>query len=406
MRSQFDDNGGGPDVNEVIAEVTTTLRNNLKRIGPIFGIVLAALVLFLGFYTVGPGERGVVRRFGKELKQTAPGLHFHIPFMERVDKVNMESVRRVEVGFNEAGVLKDEALMLTGDENIVAVQLVVQYRVADPSRFLFRLRDPERVLQSTAEVALRTLVGRTKIDDVMTNRALARETPVSAPGTNVAGAAGAGPDEVKLGSAGQGAGGADAAPQTQPAAPGARPGENEEAAAERMEKEFAAQVVDYRAQLQEDMRLLLQRLMDSYESGLEIREVKLQNVDAPDEVKDAFHAVTRAREEKEKLINQARGYAADKIPRARGEKAMLVREAEAYKEERVLKAKGDAARFDQVHKEYVDAKDVTRQRLYIETMERVLGSIKDKTLIDDNVGDSAVKLLPIGAAAARAEAAK
>lgn len=213
--------------------------------------------------------------------------------------------------------------MLTGDENIVEAQFIVQYRVTDPSKFLFRISDPEEALRATAEVALRSMVGRTTIDEVIT---VGRE------------------------------------------------------------------------KVQSDTRTWLQQLMDSYESGLSITEVKLQAVDAPDEVKDAFHDVVRAREEKEKVINQARGYQADLIPRARGEARKMEREAEGYKEQRVLQAKGDAQRFDSVYAEYKKAERVTRERLYLETMERILSKIDKKTVVDRDLSRSALPLLQLGPA--------
>jgi membrane protease subunit HflK len=147
-------------------------------------------------------------------------------------------------------------------------------------------------------------------------------------------------------------------------------------------------------------RELLQALMDDYEGGLEITEVKLDAVDAPDEVKDAFNAVTRAREDKEKLVNEARGYQEDKVPRARGEAQIMVRAAEAYKEERMLRAQGDADKFDAKLSEYQKARGVTRQRLYLETMERVLGPIKNKVIVDQAVGGGAVPILPLRSGAA------
>ena len=140
--------------------------------------------------------------------------------------------------------------------------------------------------------------------------------------------------------------------------------------------------------------------MDDYEGGLEITEVKLDAVDAPDEVKDAFNAVTRAREDKEKLVNEARGYQEDKVPRARGEAQIMVRAAEAYKEERMLRAQGDADKFDAKLSEYQKARGVTRQRLYLETMERVLGPIKNKVIVDQSVGGGAVPILPLRSGAA------
>jgi modulator of FtsH protease HflK len=320
MRSRFDEDGSGPNISEVVAEVSDALRTNLRRFGPLLAVVLLVFLVVTGVYSVGPGEQGVVRRFGREHRTAAPGLHYALPLVESIDVVNIEEVRRVEVGFNGEVTINEEALMLTGDENIVEVQMVVQYRVADPTKYLFRLRDPERTLHIASEVALRSVVGRTNIDDVMTTG---------------------------------------------------------------------------RQQVQAATRELLQGLMDDYEGGLEITEVKLDAVDAPDEVKDAFNAVTRAREDKEKLVNEARGYQEDKVPRARGEAQIMVRGAEAYKEQRVLRAQGDADKFDAMLAEYQKAKGVTRQRLYLETMERVLGPIKNKIIVDQAVGAGAVPILPL-----------
>jgi modulator of FtsH protease HflK len=339
MRSRFDEDGSGPNISEVVAEVSDALRTNLRRFGPLLAVVLLVFLVVTGVYSVGPGEQGVVRRFGREHRTAAPGLHYALPLVESVDVVNIEEVRRVEVGFNGEVTINEEALMLTGDENIVEVQMVVQYRVADPTKYLFRLRDPERTLHIASEVALRSVVGRTNIDDVMTTG---------------------------------------------------------------------------RQQVQAAARELLQGLMDDYEGGLEITEVKLDAVDAPDEVKDAFNAVTRAREDKEKLVNEARGYQEDKVPRARGEAQSMVRAAEGYKEQRVLRAQGDADKFDATLAEYQKAKGVTRQRLYLETMERVLGPIKNKMIVDQAVGGGAVPILPLrnnasntaAAAAATAGAAR
>jgi membrane protease subunit HflK len=330
MRSRFDDDGSGPNISEVVAEVSDALRTNLRRFGPLLAGVLLIAVVVTGVYSVGPGEQGVVRRFGREHRTAAPGLHYAVPLIESVDVVNIEEVRRVEVGFNGEVTINEEALMLTGDENIVEVHMVVQYRVADPTKYLFRLRDPERTLHIASEVALRSVVGRTNIDDVMTTG---------------------------------------------------------------------------RQQVQAAARELLQALMDDYEGGLEITEVKLDAVDAPDEVKDAFNAVTRAREDKEKLVNEARGYLEDKVPRARGEAQIMVRGAEAYKEQRVLRAQGDADRFDAMLAEYQKARGVTRQRLYLETMERVLGPIKSKIIVDQSVAGGAVPILPLRSNASATNAA-
>jgi modulator of FtsH protease HflK len=210
--------------------------------------------------------------------------------------------------------------MLTGDENIVEAQLVVQYRVVDPSKFLYRLHDPEAALRSATEVALRSTVGGMTIDEVM---------------------------------------------------------------------------IESRAKVQEETRVFVQRLMDAYQSGLVVTEVKLQTADPPEAVKDAFHDVVRAREDRERLINQALGYQADVLPRARGAAQQILREAEGYKEKRVLLAQGEAARFLSVLAEYEKAKEVTRERLHLETVERILPDI-DKLIVDGDISQRLMPLLPIG----------
>ncbi len=285
---------------------------------------LTALSVFAlamtGIYSVGPGEQGVVRTMGRETGKSGPGLHYRVPLVQDADVVNVEQIRRLEVGFRGDKREENEALMITGDENIVEAQMIVQYRVADPSKYLFRLEEPEAALRAAAEVALRSMIGRTGIDEVITTG---------------------------------------------------------------------------REKVQEDTFASLQRLMDDYESGLTITEVKLQVVDAPDQVKDAFHDVVRAREEKEKLMNQARGYQADVIPRARGEARKLEREAEGYKEERVLRARGDAARFDASVREYKKAERVTRARLHLEAMERVLVGVEKKVIVDSRASNGVLPFLPL-----------
>ena len=324
MRSQYDDEVR-PDVADVVGQVTHVFKQKGRRLGPIlFGLLVLALSL-TGIYVVEPGEQGVVRTFGRESGKTAPGLHYRLPFVQQVDVVNIEQIRRIEVGFRGDQRVPHEALMLTGDENIVEAQMIIQYRVVDPSKYLFELRDPEESLRATAEVALRSMVGRTNIDDVITTG---------------------------------------------------------------------------REQVQAETREWLQKLMDSYQSGLSVTEVKLQMVDAPDEVKQAFHDVVRAREEKEKLINQAMGYKADLIPRARGEARKIERDAEGYREQRVLRAKGDAAKFEAQLAEYKKAENVTRERLYLETIERILGRIEKKTFVDADVAQGALPLLPLAGGAA------
>lgn len=292
----------------------------------VIGVVAVVAVLIwlaIGFYVVGPGEQGVVRRFGKEVSRTSPGLRYHLPVpIERVEVVNLAVVRRVEVGFRSDlryRVVPQESLMLTGDENIVDAQAIVQYRVKDPGQYLFRVRDPDQALRDATEVALRSVVGRTTIDEAMT-----------------------------VG----------------------------------------------RVRVQESARDFLQQLLDTYESGLMVTELKLHVVDPPEQVKDAFHEVVRAREDRERLINVALGYREDVIPKARGQAEQMVRAAEAYKAQRVIRAEGDAAKFVTVLKEYERAQEVTEQRLYLETLQRVLPKAQ-KIVISPQLEGGILPFLPL-----------
>ncbi len=319
MSNQY---GNGPrDPGDVVEQLMNKLSGKSRHLGPVFVTLLLLLVLALGVYQVEPGEVAVIRTLGKETGRAGPGLHVMIPLIQRKDVVNVARIRRIEVGFRGNQRQQEEAQMLTGDENIVDAEMIVQYRIADPSKFFFRLANPEGTLRATAEVALRSVIGQTTIDDAITKG---------------------------------------------------------------------------RGLVQTKTRELLQRLMDTYQSGLAITEVKLQAVDPPEEVKDAFHDVVRAREEKEKLINQARGYSEDVIPRARGDAEQQIREAEGYREQRILRAQGDAKKFDSIYAEYDKAKDVTRRRLYLETMDRVLSSVTDKTIVDANLPGSTLPVLNLG----------
>jgi membrane protease subunit HflK len=314
-----------PPLDQQLSEQFERASKRLMQILPKLLRIAAGLIVVLwlafGIYSVNPGHVGVVRTFGKETARTKPGLNYRFPWpFQRADVVSVEQIRRIEVGFRAGQRVQEEALMLTGDENIVEAQIVVQYRVADPSKFLFRLREPEVALGAATEVALRSTVGSMTIDQVM---------------------------------------------------------------------------IEERARVQDDARVFIQRLMDAYESGLVITEVKLQAADPPDAVRDAFHDVVRAREDKEKLINQAKGYQADILPKARGEAQKILREAEGYKEKRVLLAQGEASRFLSVLAEYEKSREVTRDRLYLETMEKILPDT-DKVILDGDLGQRLLPLMPLG----------
>lgn len=316
---------GSPALGQIMTRLGRRGFGNLRLVGVGILIVLIGVWGASGVYTVGPGSQGVVRQFGQEVAKTGAGLNYHLPWpIQTATVVDIAEVRRLSIGFEEVrpGQFQeriDEALMLTRDENIVNVHVIVQYRVRDASQFLFNVLDVPGVLKSATEVTLRSVVGNTPIDDVLTER---------------------------------------------------------------------------RAEVQDETKASLQSLMDDYRSGITVTEVKLQEVDAPNEVRDAFHEVVRAREDRDRLTREAEGYRADIVPRARGEKEKTIKAAEAYKEQRILRAQGDAEKFLAVLKEYQKAPDVTRQRLYLETIETILPGI-DKIIIDSKIAANLLPLLPL-----------
>ncbi len=322
------------EIFQKLARLNLWIRRLLR--GAALWVGLAVLVLLwlgTGFYVVGPGERGVVLFFGRVVEQTEPGLHYRLPWpIQSHQLVDVAQVRRAEVGFRtvQAGLgrgarastrtVPQEALMLTGDENIVEVHLFVQYRIQDPVQYLFRAYEPENILRTSAEVALRNAVGQNTIDYTMT---------------------------------------------------------------------------EGRAEVQAQVKLTLQELLDTYETGLLVTEARLLVVDPPNEVQDAFHDVVRALEDRDRLIKEAEGYREDIIPKARGEAAQMLQQAEAYKAQRVIRARGDAERFLRVLKEYQKAKIITRDRLYLESMEKVLPAIEKFILDTGDKGGGVVPLLPL-----------
>lgn len=277
------------------------------------GLALVAWLLS-GIYIVQPGEQGVVQLFGQHIGTTGPGINYRLPApIQSHAVVDMQSIRRMEVGFRsdappEAQRVLEEALMLTRDENIVEVGLLVQYRVSDAAAYTFNVQNPEDVLRTSIEVSLRGAVGQMPIDAVITEQ---------------------------------------------------------------------------RAEVQEITRTYLEAQLAKYNPGLLVTDVRLQVADAPDQVRDAFHEVVRAREDRERIINEAQAYREDIVPRARGDAQEILQQALAYKEERVRAARGESDRFIAVLNEYRSAPEVTRERMYIEAMERVLGKV-DKVLLSDN----------------------
>ena len=278
-------------------------------------LVVGAWFVLSAFFIVGPDEEGVVRRFGKWVRTESSGLHFKFPYpIEKVDLPKVTQVQQISVG----RILK-EAKMLTGDENILLVEVRVQYKIKDAAQYLFNVRNVEELIKDATESALRQTIGSHPIDDPLTEK---------------------------------------------------------------------------KAEIMDEIQLLLQQMLDDYKCGNDIRQVQLQDVNPPQEVDFAFKDVQSAKEEKEQLINQALGYQNDLIPKARGEAVKMIREAEGYREERVKRAEGDASRFLSVLAEYRKAKNVTEKRLYLETMEQILPGI-DKVILDEEAGNL-LNILPLG----------
>ena len=286
--------------------------------GVILGIV-ALVWLASGIYIVDAGKQGVVMRFGAFSQVTPPGPHWRIPYpIEQVEIVDVEQRRFVEIGYRSGAAgqavvaVPREALMLTEDENIVNIQLAVQYQVSDPKKYLFDVRDPDAVLKQVAESVIREVVGKSEMDFVL--------------------------------------------------------------------KEGRAQVVG-------DIKTLMQKTLETYKAGLLVSDVNLQDAQPPEEVQAAFSDAIRAREDKERLKNEAEAYANDVIPRARGAAARKIQEANGYKESLIAKAEGEASRFTQLLSEYRKAPEVTRKRLYLETMESVLGKTGKVVVDSDSTGN-------------------
>lgn len=317
---------GPPDLDEVV-------RNLQRRISSMFGgggggsslaglglIAIALVVAWLGtgIYKIDEAERGVILRFGKFSETTLPGLRWHLPWpIESVEKVNVSKINS----------FPNKSLMLTADENIVDVDLTVQWRAADANAYLFNVRDPDQTLNDVAESAIREVVGKSGMDFVL----------------------------------GEG-----------------------------------------RTEIAQRTRSLLQETLDLYGTGIEVTSVNVRDAQPPEQVQAAVEDAIKAREDKERFGLEAQAYANDILPRARGQAVRRLEEAEAYKEQVVADAQGEADRFLKLLAEYEKAPQVTRQRLYLETIESVLDGAS-KVIVDVPEGNNLMylpldKLMQQGAA--------
>ena len=313
-------------------EEKTPKMPNFSSVGSIIlvaTIVIAALWFVVSgpFYTVGPDQEGVVLRFGKYVRSTSPGFHFKWPGpIETVETPEVTQIKRLEVGFETIDPgpparyrqKLEESLMLTGDENLVQVELIVQYQIIDAVQYLFTVKDQKGTLKDILESVVRQVIGDYGIDSPLTT----------------------GKDAIQI-------------------------------------------------EIQEKT----QEVANLYGLGVRIVAVQLQDVQPPKEVAQAFKDVASARENMNKYINEAKGYKYGEIAKSQGEAEKLLREAEAYKQERIALAQGEVEKFSEVLKKYQNAKEITKTRIYLETMEKVLAG-KQKTIIDSE-SEGVLKLLDI-----------
>lgn len=324
-------NGGprrpdGPDFNAGFDQLGRRLRDFFNgpgggvRPGAVAAVIGVAVGLWAlsGLYVVEPNEEAVVTTLGAYSRNEGPGLRYHLPApIERVQKVPVTSLQRLDVGGVSAGAVPEESLMLTGDENIIDLQFSVTWRVADADRFVFTIRDPEGSVKAVAESAMREVVGRTPLLDILTTG---------------------------------------------------------------------------RGQVQLQAAELMQRTLDAWGAGVRVDEVQIRSANPPQQVLAAFRDVVSAQQDQESAVNEANTYRNRVVNEAKGDAARITQSAEAYREQAVREATGDASRFNAILNEYRRAPGATRDRIYIETMQRVLQ--RSNKVIIDSEGATAPIILP------------
>lgn len=308
---------------------------NNKGSGKLIGVIIA-LVFFIwmstGFYVVDEGEQALVIRFGKYERTAFTGLNYHLPSpIEEIIKEKVATLRKEEIGFrtnnnsgysdkysgsNNAQVMQ-ESLMLTGDQNIVEINFITQWKISNLKDYVFNIDNTRDTVRSAAESAMREIIGNTPIDRAIT---------------------------------------------------------------------------DGRSNIEHEARILLQKILNSYQSGVEITTLKLLKSDPPAEVIDAFRDVQTAKTDKEREINRALAFHNEVIPKARGEAAQILLEGEAYEKEVVERATGESGRFNLIYGQYKVSKDITKKRIYLESMDTLMQGM-DKIIIDNQKGT--VPYLPL-----------
>jgi modulator of FtsH protease HflK len=309
--------GPPPQMDEILKQF-----KNLKIPGGTIAIILLVIVAILAYssiFTIKTGYVGVIQRFGKYVHTKPPGLNFKIPFgIDRVTKVSQDKVEKEEFGFQPVSSspkrlagssnTSTTSLMLTGDLNVALVPWIVQYRVKDPYKYLFKVINVQNLLRDLSEASMRLVVGDRSINEVISSR----------------------------------------------------------------------------SEIANEAEKVLQEELDKAETGLLVVNVELKRTNVPGPVQPSFNEVNQAVQEKEKLIYQAREDYNKAIPAARGEAARTIKAAGGYSLDRVNRAKGDAVRFEALYAEYAKAKDVTKRRLYLESIKDLLPKLGPKYIIDED----------------------
>jgi modulator of FtsH protease HflK len=292
----------------------------MKLIVPFLALFLI-LSVYQSFYTVEPDEQAVIIRLGKYHSTNPPGLHFKIPYVDKKITIQTTKVHQQEFGFRTESTsnrrtrysttgFDDESLMLTGDLNVADVEWVIQYKIADPFKFIFKANSPIQTIRDVSESIMRRVVGDQLVNEVLTTG---------------------------------------------------------------------------RGKIASEAKRLMQEVIDKYDIGIHIVAVKLQDVNPPEVVKDSFNEVNKAKQEQEKVINQAEKAYNKVIPEAKGKADELISRAQGYAEALVNKSQGDAEKFSEIYRSYVKSPNITKRRIYLETMEVLFVKFKKLTIVDDKI---------------------
>jgi modulator of FtsH protease HflK len=284
-------------------------------------LVITVLIgVMMSFYTIPAESEGIVLRFGKLIDKVPSGLHTKLPFgVDDVITVPTQRQQKLEFGFATPGFTNPDQIsdsptleksMVTGDLNSALVEWIVQYRITDPEKYLFDVRNPGQTLRDISEAVMREVVGDRTVDEIIT-----------------------------IG----------------------------------------------RQEIEETALLRTRELAERYQLGVSINQVQLKNVNPPEPVQSSFNEVNRAQQDRENAINLANGEYNKAVPRARGEADQKIRAAEGYRFKRINESEGDVAAFNQVLKEYLKAPDVTRTRIYLETLGDVLPQARQQIIVDDTI---------------------